>query len=266
MSKHYLIFFFTYLLLLISNRVEGNWVEDRLKDLSIEEKDTLSFFFKNAIKEDHLGHVLFFSSKPACLIGGFLDESKEKSKLFFKGWKIWKAKEHLFPHPDFLIYETYSNTSEAKTLHIYFINKKTLHESLTQHEAVLKEKIGKEFSKQRFLKDLEEKQIAAFGCNEALTGFLLGYGIESSFAFKNEKQQLILCTKKENFELIPSKRSLLLKLKGINVEPLTFMGDPNSQEVQTLQKKYAIELERIEALFQEDNFLEKILSALCSEP
>jgi hypothetical protein len=264
MSKKYLIFFFICSLLLCPTKLDAHWVDERLKGLSVEEKENLSFFFRKVIKEDHLGHVLFFSSKPACLTGEFLDRKTEKSQFFLKGWEVWKAKEHLFPHPNFLIYDACYDIRATKTLDIYFINKKTLDSCLSLHEAALKEKLEGEFSKEVFLKDLEEKKIAAFKNNEALTGFLLGYGIESSFAFQKKEQQTIFCTKTEHIAFIPSTGSQLVKLKGIDVHPLTFMGDPDSPEVQSLQNKYTAELEQIEALFQEKDILGQVLHALCS--
>jgi hypothetical protein len=210
--------------------------------------------------------VLFFSNKPACLVAGCLEEKNKKAKLFLKGWEVWKANEHLFPHPNFLIFYGYHNTSKTKIFHVYFINKQALASCLTLHEAVLKEKLGDAFSKEAFLKDLEEKQIGAFKNHEALTGLLLGYGVESSFAFKNEVQQTIFCTKKEFLEFIPSTEAQLIKLKGIHVNPLTFMGNPDSPEVKSLQNRYTFEWEKIEALYQEKEILGCVLQALCSSP
>jgi len=254
----------SFLLVFYAYPVAANWLDERLNELSIEEKEDLSFFFIKAIKEDHLGHVLFYSNKPACLSGEFLDGNTEKSKCFLKGWEVWKAKEYLFPHPDFLIFDTHSAMGKTKALHIYFINKKTLNDSLILNENVLKEKLGNQFSRETFLRDLEEKKIETFKGNKALLGFLLGYGIESSFAFQKQQQKTIFCAKREHIEFVHSPTSQLVKLNGINVHPLTFMGDPDSQEVQSLQNKYTIELEKIEVLFQEKNILEQALTALCS--
>lgn len=240
-------FFLLFLFLFGSLSLEANWVDDNLNLLSMEERDSLRHFFATLIKEDHLGHVLFFTNKPACLGGSFIEGKKSlNEKIFFKGWKVWRAKEHLFPHPDFIIHDEIIELSGEKALHIYFINKKTLLKTFSENN----------FSQELFVQNLELKKISClFEVDQALRGILFGFGKESSVAFKeyeNKKRppemQVVFCTRP----------------KKLTVHPVSFIGDQHSEEVKALKEKYAEELDKIERIYQKRDLLKTTLKALCS--
>ena len=252
----------TFLFLFWFQNLSADWVDNQLKHLSLGERASLRHFFGTVIKEDHLGHVLFFSNKPACFGGGFIKgERSLDKKLFMKGWRVWKAKEHLFPHSDYIIHdEVVDFGGENVALHIYFINKKTLLETLMRQEEKLREGLGKDFSKEVFVRNLEQGNLfPLIDADQALLGILLGYGVESSVAFRQNDE-----AKQKKGDLIhPVEVIFCTSKKEFLVHPVTFMGNPESDEVKSLQEKYGQELEKINEIYLRRDLLKISLQALC---
>ena len=263
-------FIFALLLLtLFFLRAEADEIEERLSQLSIRERDSLEYFFSTAIQQDHLGHVLFFSNKPASLVGCFISD---KYTRFIEGWRVWKEKESLFPHPNFIIHEEIVDFADkdVATLHLYFINKKTLSAHLAKNESSLKKILGKEFSKEEFIKRLEGRKIGSlFQGNQILIGVLLGYGIESSVAYSAEqnvpigKLTPIFCAQKGKVTTCITNPRMCKINSESQISPVVFMGCSRSKEAQNLQAKYSHELEKIEKIFQEKDLLKLCMRALC---
>jgi hypothetical protein len=288
-NKYVKLTMLTLLLVLCLPRVSAHLIDDQLKHLSLEEKASLRHFFATAIKKDHLGHVLFFPNKPACIaVGSIKGKRSLEQKLFIKGWNVWKAKEHLFSHPNFIIYDARVKLGDSEeVLHIYFINKKTLLTQLSGQEESFKKIFVEKLSQEAFVENLKQKNThPLIEEDQALIGVLLGYGIESSIAYKqyigtarikyteqNEaerkkaltKLKVIFCAHegKINMRTLP-KASLCTLIGKTNVHPIAFMGDPHADEVKTLKEKYADELEKIEDIYQEKDLLKICLRALSS--
>lgn len=236
-------------------------VDEQLKHLSISEKECLRHFFARAIKIDHLGHVLFFSNKPACLSGGFLEGKKSlENRVFFKGWEVLRKNEHLFPHPNFIIYdEIIDFGDDGLVLHIYIVNKKTLLNCLTQNENIIKKMIESNFSKEKFLTSLEERSTKSLmEEDQALIGILLGFGNESAFDFRKYAKQS-LEERRKHLQRISCSRK-----EKLTVHPVAFMGNPCSEEVQHLKETYSRELEKICERFEKRDLLKMSLEALCN--
>lgn len=278
-SLKFLFLIFSLFLTLSAEAQVTKTIDASYNLLTPDEKRSLEYFFSTAIKKHHLGHVLFFSKKPASLLGSSISsEPTEDNELFLKGWKVWKEKEPYFPHPNFIIHHenvVFSNGNSA--LHIYFINKQTLSNFMSAHEDHLKEILGENFSKIDLIRDLEERKIKSlFDSDQAFLGLLLGFGLESSQAFKKNKskknessQQLkfILCIDKDkvNIKESSSNKNILIFNEKAKVFPVSFLGDPTSPEVRMLQENYSNELEKIEKIFDQKDLLKITLEALCSE-
>lgn len=229
-------------------------VDACLAQVSEEERKCLEYFFTMAIKKDHLGHVLFFTNKPASFVAASLCE-KGRDDLFLQGWNVWLEKESLFPHPHFIIYDEIVN---GELLHIYFINTATLDAKCSENK-----NLYNEIKMESFISDLRNKRIDSLFCaDETLRGFLLGFGVESSKAFKAEKRRNnsfkpIFCAEAGKVK-VESDRCFL---KG-SVHPVSFIGNPESEEVKGLCHLYAEELEVIEELVQKKELLQLVLRAL----
>src|SRR5262245_19661333 len=102
-QKKYLVWIlFVCLFGFCQPKLSAHVSEKSLRKLSHKAKTMLKHFFATAIKTGQLGHVLFFSTKPACF---FIVDTAEEEDAFTKAWNVWKSTEHLFQHPNFIVYE-----------------------------------------------------------------------------------------------------------------------------------------------------------------
>lgn len=246
----------------------GGVVEDGLRQISLSDRINMKFFFDEAIKKDQAAHVLYFQNKPACLTGPVLkDKNKNfKETLCLKGWIAFKKNEHLFPHPNFIFNENIYDSANFKVLDIYIINKKSLKRCVEEHLSIFKETLGQEFSAEQFITKLEEgiPLNVLINKDEMLIGLILGYGEESSQAFKEIRTK---CT--QTFAPPPTEsyqRIEMLQPKGYKIGPVVFMGNPESPQVKALVSVYEKELEEISKNYgNKKGSLKRVLEKLCEE-
>jgi hypothetical protein len=261
MSRHALIFIFT----LFAARLWGGLVEEGLQKLSLQERIYLEKFFEEAVERDQAAHVLYFTNKAVCLTGPVL---KDRDKSFkdvqlLKGWVIFKKNEHLFPHPNFLFSESiFKPDNDFRVLHIYIINKNTLTKCLNQNLDLFRELIPN-FSIEEFIALLEQGMPlpALLRDNEELLGVLLGFGTESSKAFRENTcdVQPFAAVQTEEYQRIDLKCP-----KDCAISPVVFMGNPNSKEVQALSSIYEEELAQFWEYYRNSKeHLKVILRRLC---
>lgn len=229
----------------------------------------MKHFFAAAIKTDQLGHVLFFSTKPACF---FIVDLAEEEDTFTKSWNVWKSKEHLFQHHNFIVYEEICE----KKAYVYFINKQTLLSQFSRKEELLKKMFGESFSIKDLVVKLEQNTFDSLICkNKILLGMLLGYGIESVLdypqyiapdPYASSKELIsILCATDSKITTTSLEDNVMLctfKSKAA-IHPVSFIGDPNSEEVKSLKAIYSQELEKIEMIYQRKDLLRICLEKLC---
>lgn len=142
-----------------------------------------------------------------------------------------------------------------RVLHLYLINKSSLWQCLERYQIVFEEELGQSFSAEQFVQQLEEgvSLLILLNHNERLLGMLLGYGYESPAAFQEVEEE------QENYGRIQAACPA-----GCTIHPVTFMGDPHSEEVQQLVSVYESELEVIwESYSQSKNHLQWFLKQLC---
>lgn len=265
MNKKLFLFFF----LVWTTCLFGSAVEERMKQISLNDRICMKEFFDQAIRHDQTAHVLYFKNKPVCLtyISLKYQDKNFKDILALRGWRAFKKHEHLFPHPNFMFNENlFESGDDCKLLHIYAINKKSLIKCLDEHCILFKKILGQEFSSENFIKKLEEGQplLALLSGDEELLGVLLGYGEESAHAFKKVRPR---CT--TTFAPPPTDTYCRIALscpKGCKISPVVFMGNPHSPEVQQLSSMYEKELEAVWAEYKQlKDPLKMILEKLCEE-
>lgn len=242
--------------------------EERLKNISLNEKVCMRKFFEYSIKEAHLGHVLLFNHKPMCLISLIVKDKQKTFNdiLYLKGWYAFRKNEAYFPHPNFLIIEEKCERSSMDVIDIYVINKKALVACLDTFESSFRQHLGEDFSKEDFLLKLEDKKqlSSEIKNSQVLLGIMLGYGLESSIAYAKRN------TANPSNDIPPwteSYRSARCKsLKNNKIYPVDFMGNPNSSEVKELIRIYDLESEEIlnEYTLKKD-LLILALKHLCSQ-
>lgn len=261
--------FFLLVLITFTISIFGDVVEDGLKQLSLKDRLYMKMFFEEAFKQDQAAHVLCFMNKPVCLTGPVLRDRHKTFKdiLLLKGWLAFKNHEHLFPHPNFIFSENiFSPDKDFKVLHIYFINKKSLVKCLEYHLHLFTERLGENFSVPTFVSQLEKGASLPILLNEdeMLLGVLLGFGEESSKAFKE-----IVENHTETFAPPTTDTYCRIDLncpKGCKLSPVVFMGNPYSSEVQQLISIYEKELEDAWAEYkQSKDPLKMVLKKLCEE-
>ncbi len=151
-------------------------------------------------------------------------------------------------------------------IHIFLINKNSLANCLWRYQDVFKEILGESFAPEKFLLDLEKKKalLSLIRHDECLLGIILGYGHEAALAFKEQNMGLAednsyssATELYQGIELEAPKRSLIF--------PVGFMGNPQSEEVQNLRKKYEIELQELWVKYKRSrNTLKLVLENLCA--
>lgn len=246
----------------------GGVVEDGLKQMSLSDRMNMKMFFDEAVKKDQAAHVLYFQNKPACLTGPVLkDKNKNfKETLCLKGWIAFKKNEHLFPHPNFIFNESIYDNTNFKVLDIYIINKQSLTRCVVEHLSIFKETLGQEFSAKQFIAKLEEGVPipSLLNKDEMLMGLILGYGEESSRAFKEVRTK---CT--QTFAPPPTESYQRIEMKqpkGCKIGPVVFMGNPKSPQVKALVSVYEKELEEISKNYEnKKGSLKRVLEKLCEE-
>lgn len=223
-------------------------------------------FFDEAICKDQAAHVIFFKSKPVCLTGPALKHCDKNFRdvLVLRGWQTFKKHESLFPHPKFIFSEgVRESDDDYKMLDIYIINKHSLIKCLIANEELFKVTLDHNFNAHDFIEQLERgiSLSALINDNALLLGVLLGYGAESSNAF-NE----IVTIYQQQFAPPPTatyQRVDIKQPKGCRINPIVFMGNPESIEVKSLCKIYENELEQIAKNFPKKMSLKMILEKLC---
>jgi hypothetical protein len=188
-----------------------------------------------------------------------------KDILALKGWHAFKRNEHLFFHPRFIFSEhVFESGNNCKILHIYLINKESLNNYLNNNRSLFQKTLGSEFSVETCIAQLEAgvPLPKLLNNDDMLLGILLGYGVESSLAFKELRSQ---CT--ESYAPPPTEtycRIDLTRPNGCTIDPIVFMGNPRSPEVQELRSRYEQELQNAWLIYKQSRcVLKSILEKLC---
>lgn len=238
--------FTCFLFLLFGSSLFSGTTDESLIKLSFLERYYMKVFFDEAITKDQAAHVIFYDNKPISQTGPAIiyHHKKFRDKISLKGWKVFKKYEHLFPHPNFIFTENIcKNSKDSKTLQIYIINKMSLRSCLNTHLNLFQETLGPSFSIDTFISQLEngDSLPSLIDENEMLLGVLFGYGEESSKAFNKVVKE---CTDDHIPPSTKTYQEIGLKTpEKCKIQPVVFMGNPDSKEVEALKSTYEKELD-----------------------
>ena len=169
------------MLMLFSQQLLGS-VQEQLRQVPSKERFYLEAYFKDFLLHNLLGHVVFFETKPACIICVSVASGRQPflKKSISEGWSCWKKYEAFFSHPNFIFCEEEHTFETGKLLEIILINKQTLAKCLAQNASIFKEILGEEFSVEEFMTRLEEEKKLSplIHHDECLLGIILGFGYE----------------------------------------------------------------------------------------
>jgi len=264
-----ILFFYAKCSCETKNSYTSAYVQKQISTIPDEERTLLEHFFQKLVKTEGLGYVLF-GTKPVCLTGYFLKMplgnqlSRTDCFLIKKGWMVWKKYEHLFPHPNFIIFEENKLRDDPNLHPIFFISKKNCLDVVAKNKTFFEKKLKTTFGTEEFLKQIEVKQSLydLINFHEGLLGILLGYGFESSMQYCYRdmvwnskvpvpyKEIVLHCISNDSFS------------EHFSVYPMQFVGNPESQEVKTIVDQNLKERALIHSLYSEGNFLEITLKKL----
>lgn len=239
-----------------------------IRSMPPKDKEKIECLFTFLVQRDTLGYVLFGGTKPVCFTSiplthkEYVMPYKSSNPIRFQkdlkeSWDVWKRYEHRFKHPNILICEEYESINNGMYLQLFIIDKKKLSRLLEEYQADFAEVLGKGFSPVQFVTRLERKKRLRplIQRDEKLLGILLGFGRESSAAFRDLKL---------NGEIDTSQEFVGKRPQGCPIIPVSFRGNPNSEEVRTLLDRYSKDIKEIEKVYEQDDFLNSALQALCS--
>lgn len=247
--------------------LEGAEVRDAIHSIPSRDRRKIEELFAHFIQHDNLGFVLFGQTKTAafCTIPLSCEYSIFPSvasplkyqKHLKQNWMIWNQYRHKFKHPNIIVCEEYDFLSQRLFLQVFFIDKKKLQHILDEYQNEFKETLGENFSSEKFLTQLETKRKLRplLKHDEMLLGILLGFGRESSSAFRNFA---------DSDELDPPLEYLGKRPPGCLITPVSFKGYSHSKETQALLESYKKEIVDIEQIFESETFLEQTLEKFCS--
>lgn len=269
-SFPFLCIFFVYVLTFTHSLFSySKKLETSLKQISLEERKSISRIFNCFVRSDQFAYTLFFETKPVAFGGFYLKhENEEHEKKLREGWSCWRKYEHLFPHPKYFFIEEKRYSANRIFLDIFLINKKSILKLLDEKKDIFIDILGESFSPETFLASVEkEKSLRPLlNHDESLLGILLGFGVESSRAYKEHQFKKKPKIKwhfgpiDKNYVGINGYSSLDAGLRGI-----AFSGNPHSKEVQTLIEQYDKEMIEICKIYDSNSILFPTLEKLMEE-
>ncbi len=240
--------------------------QQELNHIPAHEQFILERFFQILVASDGLGYTLF-GSKPICLSAYFESVplgnrlSGLNSDPIRKGWETWQKYEKHFPHPRYLIFSERVNIHDTVIHTIYFLDKAKTIAAIKQHQALFQKELNLNIDAQHIISNMEQnRSMAILNNHEGLLGILLGYGEES--AMKYHKRNLIWKIGLPLYDELQPTPDLLPYFIPPSIQPIQFVGNPQSPEVISIQKQNHREQEQLLDIYSQGNFLEITLARL----
>ncbi len=252
-------------ILLVHQTLFASFVDEQISKLSYNDRFYLKVLFQDFLHHELFGHVLFFETKPSCLICFDENNGHFLNKQLMEGWSVWKKNEQLFPHPNFIILDELIPREDMAFRCIFICNKKVLKKCLEEKLETFQEFLGEDFTIEGFFKTLEKenKLPSEIHNNDCLLGIILGYGEESARAFyeKHRSPGVADVPKAETYQILSTPTHSRCHFSSIG-----FMGNPHSAEAKSLIATYESELQQIWSMYQKKrNSTLLVLETLCAE-
>lgn len=271
--RYHVVFFIVNLIILSPQAlcVDKEIILKKMEKLSSEEKKDLTNFFRICFHSYEFGYTIF-GEKPMSLdamhleisrppIDDLVDYKEDEWALCSyrkkEGWDVWKKHFQDIQLKGFS-FIFYSAQNQPGIIHFAIINHKTflkvIENNLSEFQKVLQKKIEPNEILSEYVK-CEKEVFEIIKNHDGLLGILLGYGKENSWKFMNGEK------------LSPSVDPLSLKNEDMsNIFLPLFMVSEGSAETQNIMTSYRKQREKINDLYQKENFLEMVLLKLfCSE-
>ena len=276
---------------------KGYQQDSLLKNIPLEDQLELKILFCDGIFRHQLGYTLF-GNKPISIMGYFTDIpwgnilwGASKAQLS-NCWKAWKKYKHLFPIKNYILMDEAQSSMGMRT--ITLINKKSFLKIIQEHLGFFKEKLGKDFTPEKFLDELSMEGANLFDLlhrDETLYGILLGFGKNNaqlfvrnfelmkslmSYEYFGDKISLNYPKPSIGFQSLQEESEFLTKKllsypqpedlnsKVYFIRPVFFGGDKDDPETILLHKKYERMRRKLIKIYSNGNLLEVTLRQLTS--
>lgn len=257
-----------------NNSNEAQEISTFISSLNDQEKEYLANFFKVQFFIDSFGYTIF-GEKPMSI--DLIDINREtKSTEGFdymsiehiwdrhrvkEGWAVWKKYAHKFHQKNISIIEYPCHLSSNCT-EIAIINHKNFIRVVNENLEDFRMVLGEEVSPSQVLNEYLRGDGTIFHkirLHDGLFGTLLGYGRENAWEFNRlgrAGEAMVSFTPLKEF-------SPELEKSGTkNILPPLFSVIPESEETIKLRASYAKQRNKINSIYQSQDFLEKTLLEL----
>lgn len=240
---------------------------NKIENLNFEEKKELTNFFRVCFCSSEFGYTIF-GEKPMSLDGLDLEIPKYEDSEYKdnewvvcccrkkKGLDVWKKHFQDIQLNGFslIYYPVPSHPSRPDILHFSIINHEMfldiVEKNITEFQKVLNRKINSKEILKEYIK-AEGEVFELIKNHDGLLGILLGFGKENSFKFMNNEK---LSYSVDPLSRKPSSMSY--------ISPPCFKVVEGSDETKKIMKSFSRQREKINELYQKENFLEIVLLKL----
>lgn len=249
LSILFVVFFFDIL---------GNSIEDVLKEMPSDHKQSLEYLFANIFLQQD-GSYVIFGDKPVSTAASFLVSKWESvlrghSSQLAKSWEIWQKYKDAFSIKNYLIIsEIVASKKYGSTLYIYVINKRKFIDIIYQNLSLFKMILSEDVLPEKILNDIETGKasfMSSFHNNPILFGILLGFGKHNSLLYQKSSSMRRILKNKIKLESFCDDYYPLMK-----VNRLQFLVDQHHPETILLQAKYKALHEKISQIYIEGDLL-----------
>jgi hypothetical protein len=267
-----------------STSTQKGEVEEKIQNISSEDRKTLEDFFRNLLFLQGFAYTLF-GDKPIS-VECFDLNNAEKPELFRTsscGYKTWEKYVHLFPQRSyvFLFYED----ADKDLCEITLINKKAFRQIFDAHQEKFAKFFGSEINSDKLLDLLVQKRSlwnTLMKDRDDLIGILLGYGKINAELFQKRSEILRRKKgiKKKRVEPSPGYHSIDEEHKVLDASLQSFSqegrfslhymhlpgfaADYNRADTVQLKKKYIEQRKWITQRYSQGKVLEITLQQLCN--
>lgn len=267
-----LLFFLAVLLfslLLILFEHTQKTIKSRLLAIPLQEREYIENFYRFGFFVSSFGYTVF-GDKPMSIetvdlsagsksVEGIdymaLEHILNRYRLK-EGWEAWQKFEHLFPMKDYSVIHYPSPKLPGKFIEIAIINHKSflshVASFLDDFQSVLKNSYSPEEILQEYLK-AKGSVFSAIRNHDGLFGTLLGYGRDNAWQY---------LTLPESEKMLPFS---YLEPEDNQQIFLPLFASLPGKETAELHVKYEQQKKEIDVLFQDKDFLEKVLLKLTGE-
>lgn len=244
-----------------------------------QELPKLEVVFSKLFKENEFAYTLFFDKPvsfafcyPTIIAPRVPIYSFHNQECVWKHSKAWVNGDGLIsleifeqllgqlPTTNFLLLTRDSSFGEDSGA-VFFINKKAFIEVVNENLVTFQNVLGARVTAESLLHQIEQKEQGLFAIlheDHELLGIILGYGQANAREFKKQWACTMVIDAKERDQALEPYATTFIS----SIVPVTFVADNRLLETKVLRDKYRKQRALLSKLFQNEDWIEKILNQL----